>query len=126
MNKFHILCSGEKRGTRPKHGAGRVSDELARAQAAQGDRRAARRVAELEQWLDEHEEARMRIDLKQGVVPISKASASIAALLRRSKQEQGPIIVTQKGYPAAVLLDIDVYLRLIQQAGAARPSAEGG
>lgn len=68
----------------------------------------------------------MKIDLKQGVVPISKASAAIAMLLRRSKQEQGPIIVTQKGYPAGVILDIDVYLQLVERAGLARRPGEDG
>jgi prevent-host-death family protein len=63
----------------------------------------------------------VKIDLKRGVVPISKAAATIAALLRRSRQEQGPIIITQKGYPTGVLLDVDVYLKLVEQAGQPAP-----
>lgn len=64
----------------------------------------------------------MKINLKGGVVPISRAASSIAALLRRSKEEQGPIIVTQKGYPTGVLLDVDVYLHLVERAGKRAPA----
>ncbi|NTW97515.1 MAG: type II toxin-antitoxin system Phd/YefM family antitoxin, partial [Oscillochloris sp.] len=38
------------------------------------------------------------VDLKQGVVPISKAASSLAALIKRSRAQHQPIIVTQKGY----------------------------
>ncbi|MEI6180331.1 MAG: type II toxin-antitoxin system Phd/YefM family antitoxin [Chloroflexales bacterium] len=63
------------------------------------------------------------VDLQSGVVPISKAASSLAALIKRSKERQQPIIVTQKGYPTGVLLPIDLYtaLRALVQGG-----TEGG
>ena len=48
------------------------------------------------------------IDLERGVVPISKAASSLAALIKRSRANHQPIVVTQKGYPTGVLLDIEL------------------
>ena len=39
------------------------------------------------------------VDLQDGVVPISRAASSLAALIKRVKERQRPIIVTQKGLP---------------------------
>lgn len=52
------------------------------------------------------------VDLQSGVVPISKAASALAALIKRGKERQQPIIVTQKGYPTGVLLPIDLYSTL--------------
>ena len=60
----------------------------------------------------------MQIDLRTGVVPISRAASSLAALLKRCAASSGPIVVTQNGYPTGVLLSIDGYSALI--AGAER------
>jgi prevent-host-death family protein len=49
------------------------------------------------------------VDLKGGVVPISKAASSLAALIKRSRANHQPIIVTQKGYPTGVILDVEVF-----------------
>lgn len=49
------------------------------------------------------------IDLRAGVVPISKAAATLAELIRRVQTERQPLVVTQKGYPAAVILDVETY-----------------
>lgn len=54
----------------------------------------------------------LAIDLQHGVVPISKAASSLAALLKRSRATQQPIIVTQKGYPTGVLLDSELFVAL--------------
>ncbi len=59
------------------------------------------------------------VDLQDGVVPISRAASSLAALIKRAKERQRPIIVTQKGYPTGVLLSVDVFMRL-------RALAQGG
>jgi prevent-host-death family protein len=56
------------------------------------------------------------IDLQQGVVPISKAAASLAALIKRSRSQHQPIIVTQKGYPTGVILDVELFSALRQLA----------
>ncbi|NTU79177.1 MAG: type II toxin-antitoxin system Phd/YefM family antitoxin [Chloroflexales bacterium] len=56
------------------------------------------------------------VDLQQGVVPISKAASSLAALIKRSRANQQPIIVTQKGYPTGVLLSVEMFSALRQLA----------
>lgn len=60
------------------------------------------------------------VDLERGVVPISKAASSLAALIKRSRANHQPIVVTQKGYPTGVILDIETFeaLRdLVRAAG---------
>jgi prevent-host-death family protein len=52
------------------------------------------------------------VDLRGGVVPISKVASSLASLIKRGKERQQPIIVTQKGYPTGVLLPIELYSAL--------------
>ncbi|PDW02188.1 type II toxin-antitoxin system Phd/YefM family antitoxin [Candidatus Viridilinea mediisalina] len=58
------------------------------------------------------------VDLSSGVVPISKAASSLAALIKRSQERQQPIVITQKGYPSGVLLPVDLFnaLRRVAQA----------
>jgi prevent-host-death family protein len=56
------------------------------------------------------------VDLKQGVVPISKAASSLAALIKRSRANHQPIIVTQKGYPTGVILDVELFTALRELA----------
>lgn len=56
------------------------------------------------------------VDLKQGVVPISKAASSLAALIKRSRSQHQPIIVTQKGYPTGVILDVELFTALRELA----------
>jgi prevent-host-death family protein len=58
------------------------------------------------------------VDLEGGVVPISKAASSLAALLKRAREKRQPIIVTQKGYPTGVLLDVELYTALRALAAA--------
>jgi prevent-host-death family protein len=57
-----------------------------------------------------------KVDLKEGVVPITKAATSLASLLKRARANHEHIVLTQKGRTAGVLLDIDEYLRLSQLA----------
>nr|WP_255603208.1 type II toxin-antitoxin system Phd/YefM family antitoxin [Oscillochloris sp. ZM17-4] len=66
----------------------------------------------------------MDVDLKQGVVPISKAASSLAALIKRSRAQHQPIIVTQKGYPTGVILDVELFSAL--RALAEQIEGEGG
>lgn len=54
----------------------------------------------------------MQIDLKNGVVPISFAQAHLAELINRARKSNGPIVITQKGVPTSVLLDVDTYALL--------------
>jgi prevent-host-death family protein len=61
----------------------------------------------------------LEVDLTNGVVPISKAASSLAALIKRSQRLQQPIIITQKGSPTGVILPVELYTAL---AGLARTS----
>ncbi|MEI8167398.1 MAG: type II toxin-antitoxin system Phd/YefM family antitoxin [Chloroflexales bacterium] len=49
-------------------------------------------------------------------MPISKAASSLAALIKRSRANHQPIIVTQKGYPTGVILDVELFSALRQLA----------
>lgn len=65
------------------------------------------------------------VDLERGVVPISKAASSLAALIKRSRANHQPVVVTQKGYPTGVILDVELYTALRQLADAYLGKAEG-
>ncbi|MEI8306200.1 MAG: type II toxin-antitoxin system Phd/YefM family antitoxin [Chloroflexales bacterium] len=54
----------------------------------------------------------LNVDLQRGVVPISKAASSLAALIKRANSTNQPVIVTQKGYPTGVLLPIGLFTSL--------------
>ncbi|MBX0327741.1 type II toxin-antitoxin system Phd/YefM family antitoxin [Oscillochloris sp. ZM17-4] len=56
------------------------------------------------------------VDLQRGVVPISKAASSLAALIKRARATGRPVIVTQKGYPTGVLLPIELFATLKNMA----------
>ncbi|WP_129672736.1 type II toxin-antitoxin system Phd/YefM family antitoxin [Candidatus Chloroploca sp. Khr17] len=62
------------------------------------------------------------IDLQHGVLPVSQAASSLAAMIRRSAQQQRPVVITQKGKPTAVLLSVEVFdaLRALVE-GASKP-----
>jgi prevent-host-death family protein len=64
------------------------------------------------------------VDLEKGVVPISKAASALAALIKQARASNQPIIVTQKGYPAGVLLGIELFTSL-RELAEATASAEG-
>lgn len=53
------------------------------------------------------------VDLMEGVVPISKAASSLAALIKRSRERNQPIIITQKGYPSGIILHVELYSALV-------------
>lgn len=65
------------------------------------------------------------IDLERGVIPISRAAASLAALIKRARAEGQPIIITQKGYPSGVLLGIELFTALQALIAPQDPAAEG-
>lgn len=69
----------------------------------------------------------MKIDLAN-MLPISKAAASLASLLRRSEASGDPMIITQKGRPTGVVLSLAAYEQLRQAAerGAAAVAAAAG
>lgn len=59
------------------------------------------------------------IDLQEGVLPISAAASQLARRIKQAKATKKPIIVTQKGYPTGVILDIETYTALKALAKAA-------
>lgn len=65
------------------------------------------------------------IDLLSGVVPISKAASNLAMLLARSRANQQPIVVTQKGRPTGVILDIETFEALRRLARLSRLDLPG-
>lgn len=67
------------------------------------------------------------IDLQEGVLPISAAASQLARRIKQATTTRRPIIVTQKGYPTGVILDIESYTRLRAAAEAelARQSLQG-
>lgn len=52
------------------------------------------------------------INLKEGIIPVTKAAATLAELIRRARSKREHIVLTQNGKSAAVLLDIDEYVLL--------------
>lgn len=60
----------------------------------------------------------MHIDLKDGVIPISKAGSSLAQQIKRARATGKPVIVTQKGYPQGVILSVEAYEELRARARA--------
>lgn len=58
------------------------------------------------------------INLKDDVLPISAAAAQLARRITQARQTGRPIVITQKGYPTGVILDIDTYLALVAAAEA--------
>ncbi|NCC30483.1 MAG: type II toxin-antitoxin system prevent-host-death family antitoxin [Chloroflexia bacterium] len=59
------------------------------------------------------------VDLQRGMVPISKAASSLAMLMKRAREQNQPIVITQKGYPSGVLLSIELFTALRTMAEAA-------
>ncbi|MEI7769619.1 MAG: type II toxin-antitoxin system Phd/YefM family antitoxin [Chloroflexales bacterium] len=68
----------------------------------------------------------LSVDLQNGVVPISTAASSLAALIKRAGATSQPVIITQKGYPTGVLLPIGLFTALkglaADQEGEAAPA----
>jgi prevent-host-death family protein len=52
------------------------------------------------------------IDLRDGIVPITKAAASLSELIRRVQHERAHIVLTQNGKSVAVILAIDEYVTM--------------
>lgn len=62
------------------------------------------------------------VDLLRSVVPISGMAPALAALIRRSREERHPIVITQKGSPTAVLLALDLFEEMRQMVDPTRRS----
>lgn len=64
------------------------------------------------------------IDLQGGVLPISAAASQLARRIKQAQTTRKPIIVTQKGYPTGVIIDIESYeaLRALVKAAQEEPA----
>jgi len=49
------------------------------------------------------------IDLIDGILPITRAAAGLAEVVRRARESNVHIVVTQNGYSTAVIMDIQSY-----------------
>lgn len=49
------------------------------------------------------------IDPVAGVVPVSRAAATLSDLVRQVQTERQPILVTRQGYGVAVLIDAETF-----------------
>ncbi len=56
------------------------------------------------------------VDLVDGVIPITKAIPVLAELIKRTRTRNEHIVITQSGYPAAVLMGIESYTKMKQYA----------
>lgn len=54
------------------------------------------------------------LSLNQDIIPISEFRSSTATYLKRIKKTKRPIVLTQHGRSAAVVLDIGEYMKLSQ------------
>jgi len=59
-------------------------------------------------------------------VPISRAASSLAALIKRAREHNQPIIITQKRYLSGVILDIELFTALRALADVYQASEEAG
>ncbi len=67
----------------------------------------------------------MQIDLRNGVLPISKAVGTLPEQIRRAQKTNAPIVITQRGSPAALLLSVAAYEELCRRANGRR-NGQGG
>ncbi len=58
----------------------------------------------------------VRPRFSQDIRPLSEFRANAAAFIQQVRSTRRPLVLTQHGRGAAVLLDIDEYERLIEQA----------
>lgn len=63
------------------------------------------------------------IDLTEDIKPISEFRANAAALLRQVRDTGRPVVITQHGQSAAVLLDVADYQRLTDEVETLREIA---
>ncbi len=56
-----------------------------------------------------------RIHLDQDIQPLSTFRANSARIIQQIQQTRRPVVLTQRGHSAAVLLDVKEYERLIEE-----------
>ena len=56
------------------------------------------------------------VDLVRGIVPVNEAKANLSRLIREAQAECRPIVITQNGRPAAVLVSAALYDEMRSEA----------
>lgn len=56
------------------------------------------------------------IDLKSGVLPITKVVPILAELIKRTRINNEHIVITQNGVPAAILMSVESYTQMRELA----------
>lgn len=56
-----------------------------------------------------------RFDLREGLKPLSEFRANAAAVIAQVRRTKRPVVLTQHGRGAAVLLDVDEYEALLER-----------
>jgi prevent-host-death family protein len=56
------------------------------------------------------------VDMLTGVIPVSKAASSLAQLITQTQGTRTPVVITQRGYPAAVLVGVAEFTILCDYA----------
>ncbi len=65
------------------------------------------------------------LDLRQDIQPVSEFRANTAATLKRARDTGRPVLLTQNGRAAAVLLDVDLYQALVEELATLRDIQAG-
>lgn len=56
-----------------------------------------------------------RLKLDEDIQPLSEFRANAAAMITKVRESRRPLVLTQRGHSAAVLLDVTEYERLIEE-----------
>lgn len=56
-----------------------------------------------------------RLKLDEDIQPLSEFRANAAAMLAKVRQSRRPLVLTQRGHSAAVVLDVTEYERLVEE-----------
>jgi antitoxin YefM len=68
--------------------------------------------------------SRPALDLSDDIKPISEFRANAAALVKHVKSTGRPLVITQHGHSAAVLLDVQTYQDLTDELSTLKDIAE--
>lgn len=55
------------------------------------------------------------VNLSEDIQPLSEFRANAAAMLRRVRDSRRPLVLTQRGHSAAVVLDVRQYESLLEE-----------
>ncbi len=66
-----------------------------------------------------------KLNIENGIVPLSKFRQSAKDYLRKLREQQGPLVLTQNGESAAVVLSPEDFERLSYERDLFRAIAEG-